>query len=151
MQSIGSGCYKTKSVTKFLYLQNQSQSLGERKKMFLFGLSGDLEHGYDLPSTHFCDPQISRFKSKQIRHIKKKYPPLIDQSKAMTFHLVTYSELQKSFDLAQPILSRAKLPDNSNPIWFCSQKLFIKKKSSASSIRRAQCEAYQGTMWHLCP
>lgn len=52
------------------------------------------------PSINFCLPQISH-KSKQIRHIKKKKKqknkqknPLTDQSKAMTFHLVT-SEFKK--------------------------------------------------------
>lgn len=82
------------------------------------------------PSINFCLPQISH-KSKQIRHIKKKKKqknkqqnPLTDQSKAMTFHLVT-SEFKKSFHLAQPILPRAKLSDNSNSIMLSSYKLHM--------------------------
>lgn len=72
MQSIVPGCYKTKNVTKvFIFVKPQLvlEFADGRKKMLLFGSSGDLEHGYGLPSIHFCDSQISRFKSKQIRHI----------------------------------------------------------------------------------
>lgn len=53
----------------------------------------------------------------------------------MTFHLVTsqnYKKKKKSLHLAQPILPRAKLPDNSNPIVLRSYKLHILKTSSAS-------------------
>lgn len=43
----------------------------------------------------------------------------------MTFHLVTSQNYKKkkSLHLAQPILPRAKLPDNSNPMVLCSYKL----------------------------
>lgn len=62
---------KRKSVAKFFIFVEPELVLefADRRKMLLLGSLGDLEHGYGLPSVHFCDPRISQFKSKQIRHI----------------------------------------------------------------------------------
>lgn len=64
------GAKKQKSVIKlFIFVEPELvlEFADRRERMLLFGSFG--EHGYGLPSVHFCDPHISQFKSKQIRHI----------------------------------------------------------------------------------
>lgn len=66
------GAKKQKSVIKlFIFVEPELvlEFADRRERMLLVGSFGDLEHGYGLPSVHFCDPHISQFKSKQIRHI----------------------------------------------------------------------------------